>query len=269
MAETIASFSKIFEQLQNEISSCKSSILIAVAWFTNKDLLGLLIDKLNAGVQVTIIVSDDIANKRLNTKEFTKLGGVYQIIQSSQVKFMHNKFAIFDNKKVVTGSYNWTYSAEYHNLESIIISKEENLIKQFNIRFKQLLEKSISPDNLITIISTDSGVDKAEKEFVELENELREDLLKAWEESGKIDKKLQGVFILNFIENYGAIGACKRLMSTGLERIQSGFTKMWELNRMDLTFESIIVRDKYKYLFDEKTVNMATERLKKFDKKSN
>lgn len=266
--ETIASFNKIFEQLQNEITGCKSSILIAVAWFTNKDLLGLLVDKVKAGVQVKIIVSDDIVNKRLNFNEFIKVGGIYHIIQSYQDKFMHNKFAIFDNKKVITGSYNWTYSAEYNNLESVIISREENLIKQFNIRFKQLLEKSVPPDKLTTKLSIDSGADKAEKEFVELENELKEDLLKAWEESGKIDKKLQSIFILDFIENYGAIGACKRLMSTGLERIQNGFIKMWELSRIDLTFESIIVKDKYKNLLDDKTINMATERLKKFKKSS-
>jgi len=266
--DTIASFNKIFEQIQNEISNCKSTILIAVAWFTNKELLGLLVDKVNAGVQVKIIVSDDIVNKRLNIKEFIKAGGTYQIIQSSQGKFMHNKFAIFDNKKIITGSYNWTYSAEYNNLESIIISKEENLIKQFNIRFKQLLEKSVPPDQLTTKMSTDSGADKVEKEFFELENELKEDLLRTWEESGKIDKKLQSNFILDFIENYGAIGACKRLMSTGLERIQNGFIKMWELNRMDLTFESIIIKDKFKYLFDDKTINIATERLKKFKKSS-
>jgi len=54
--ETIASFNKIFEQLQNEITGCKSSILIAVAWFTNKDLLGLLVDKVKAGVQVKILL---------------------------------------------------------------------------------------------------------------------------------------------------------------------------------------------------------------------
>ena len=70
-------------------------------------------------------------SKRLSIEEFIKAGGIYQIIQSSQDKFMHNKFAIFDNKKVITGSYNWTYSAEYNNLESIIISKEENLIKRY------------------------------------------------------------------------------------------------------------------------------------------
>ncbi|HOS84501.1 MAG TPA: phospholipase D-like domain-containing protein [Bacteroidales bacterium] len=264
--ETIASFNKIFEQLQNEITASKSCILIAVAWFTNKDLLGLLVDKVKVGVQVKIIVSDDIVNKRLNFNEFVKIGGDYQIIQSYQDKFMHNKFAIFDNKKVITGSYNWTYSAEYNNLESVIISRDENLIKQFNIRFKQLFEKSVPPNKLTTKLLIDSGADKSEKEFVELENELKEDLLKAWEESGKIDKKLQNKFIIDFIENYGAIGACKRLMSTGLERIQNGFIKMWELNRIDLTFESIIVKNKYKNLLDDKTITLATERLKKFQK---
>jgi len=266
--DSIASFNKILEQIKNEILNCKSTISIAVAWFTNKELLGLLIDKVNSGIQVKIIVSDDIVNKRLDVKDFIKAGGIYQIINSNHDKFMHNKFAIFDSKKIITGSYNWTYFAEYKNLESIIISKEENLIKQFNIRFKQLLEKSIPIDKLETKNLTDLGADKSEMEFIALENELKEDLLNAWKESGKIDKKLQSTFILGFIENYGAIGACKRLMSTGLDRIQNGFIKMWELNRMDLTFESIIIKDKFKYLFDENTINTAMDRLKKFKSSS-
>lgn len=262
--ETKASFKNISETIQSEILNCKESILIAVAWFTNKELLGLLIDKVKSGLDVKIIISDDIVNKRLNTSEYIKVGGKLTVISSIGNKFLHDKFAIFDRKTVISGSYNWTYFAEYKNFESIILSKEENLIKQFLIRFRQLLEISLPLSDFQHDIYTDIGADKAEKQFVDLERELKEDLLFVWREAGLIDKKLQNHFILDFIENYGAIGACKKLMNTGVERIQNGFIKMWEIKRMDLTFESVIINEKYKYLFDDKTIKIATERLKKF-----
>ncbi|MBA4411425.1 MAG: hypothetical protein C0397_18645 [Odoribacter sp.] len=262
--ETRASFKNISETIQSEILNCKESILIAVAWFTNKELLGLLTDKVKCGLDVKIIISDDIVNKRIDPEEFIKAGGKFTVISSIENKFLHDKFAIFDSKTVISGSYNWTYFAEYKNFESIIISKEVNIIKQFLIRFKQLLEISVTLADYRFDRFSDLGADKAEKQFFDLEKELKEELLFVWKESGKIDKKLQNLFILDFIENYGAIGACKKLMNTGVERIQNGFIKMWEINRMDLTFESVIINVKYKYLFDEKTINIATERLIKF-----
>lgn len=262
--ETRASFKDISETIQSEILTCKESILIAVAWFTNKELLGLLTDKVKSGLEVKIIISDDVVNKRLNTEEFIREGGKLAVVSSVENKFLHDKFAIFDSKTVISGSYNWTYFAEYKNFESVIISKEENIVKQFSIRFKYLSDISVSLANFRFDRPSDIGADKAEKQFFDLEKELKEELLFVWKESGKIDKKLQNLFILDFIENYGAIGACKKLMNTGLERIQNGFIKMWEINRMDLTFESVIINEKYKYLFDKKTIITATERLGKF-----
>ncbi len=65
-------------------------------------------------------------------------------------------------------------------------------------------------------------------------------------------------------KTFGGIGAAKRLMLTGTEKIQSGFIKLWEVNRLDLTFEGIITKDKYQFLFDDKTIKNAQERLKQF-----
>lgn len=110
------------------------------------------------------------------------------------------------------------------------------------------------------------SADKVEEKFANLENDLESDFLKAIDESRKIHAKINFDFVLTFLKSYGAIGATKRLMQTGTDKIQSGFIKMWELNRMDLTFESIIVKEKYKVLFDENTIKIALERLKKFEK---
>src|SRR5438094_6284768 len=37
---------------------------------------------------------------------------------------MHNKFALFDQDRVVTGSYNWTPGAEYANYENALLTDD-------------------------------------------------------------------------------------------------------------------------------------------------
>lgn len=266
METTRATFSNIQKTLEGLISSTQNSIKISIAWFTNKELLGLLTDKVKNGVSVEIIISDDINNKRLSPKEFILGGGQILIFKTNSGKFLHDKFAIFDDKSVVVGSYNWTYTAEYHNSESVIIERNEQVIKQFEIRFQKLKEQ-VQQFNLSLLTNEiNKGSDLVEQKFANLEKDLENDLLIALEESKKINAKINFDLVLTFIKSYGSIGAAKRLMQTGMDKIQSGFIKMWELNRMDLTFESIIVNPKYSVLFDEPTINIAKERLKKFEK---
>jgi phosphatidylserine/phosphatidylglycerophosphate/cardiolipin synthase-like enzyme len=40
---------------------------------------------------------------------------------SEQARLLHHKFAVIDGRYVVTGSYNWTESAERRNRESLVI----------------------------------------------------------------------------------------------------------------------------------------------------
>ncbi len=264
--ETIrATFNNIQKTLEGLISSSNDCIKISVAWFTNKELLGLLTDKVKNGIKVEIIISDDINNKRLPTKDYLLNGGQLMIFKTDSGKFLHDKFAIFDNKTVVVGSYNWTHSAEYHNSESVVITTNEQVIKQFEIRFQKLKEQVHQFNKLLLTNEQFISADRIEEKYADLENELENDFFRAIEESRNIHAKIDFDFILKFIKSYGAIGATKKLMYTGTEKIQAGFIKMWELGRMDLTFESIIVKEKYKVLFDEKTINTAIERLKKFD----
>lgn len=44
-------------------------------------------------------------------------------------------------------------------------------------------------------------------------------------------------------------------------RYYEGFTKLWELNRLDLTVEAIIRRDPYNQLFDQEVLDRARSKL--------
>jgi len=55
---------------------------------------------------------------------------------------LHAKASIIDNKILITGSANYTYSAFYKNYEYVIFHKNQDLIKKFNDFFDYLKSKA-------------------------------------------------------------------------------------------------------------------------------
>jgi len=55
---------------------------------------------------------------------------------------MHHKFMVADDEITITGSYNWTRSAERYNQENIVWVKDPMFAKPFNQEFEKLWEES-------------------------------------------------------------------------------------------------------------------------------
>ncbi len=139
---TESHFNNIDSVISDLIINSRSSIEIATAWLTHKELIRLLQLQVSLfDIQIKIIISDDSINEKFSDlyESLTKKGIEFRIYKKKhQFDLMHNKFAIFDSQTVVTGSYNWTYSAET-NLENIIVSKSnQNVINKFSGEFDRI-----------------------------------------------------------------------------------------------------------------------------------
>jgi cardiolipin hydrolase len=51
---------------------------------------------------------------------------------------MHHKFALFDQRVLLTGSYNWTRAAARDNQENIVITGDPVLVDAFTNTFEDL-----------------------------------------------------------------------------------------------------------------------------------
>jgi hypothetical protein len=260
---TVASFSDIRKKIQQNIDLSKDAISISVAWFTTKDLLGKLIDKLENGCKVEIIISDHFENQRLNYSQYIEKGGQVHILQTRSGRFLHDKFALFDNSKLIAGSYNWTNSAEFFNHEFIIQSDDPQLIKQFAIRFENLKRIVTDYDKQKLVGTSSLTAESKEEEFLKIESDLHNELIQSIDLSIKAGAKIDKHIILNQIYRYGAIGAANRLIKEGTDKLHSGLIKLYEINRLDLTIESIILKEKYTILFDPDILLKAQQRLDK------
>ena len=264
---TSASFNDIRRKISTNIDQSKETICVSVAWLTSKDLLGQLTDKAESGCKVEIIISDHIENQRLSFDKFISKGGQIFILPTKSGKFLHDKFAIFDNSKLIAGSYNWTNSAEFYNHEFVIQSSDALLIKQFNIRFENLKKIVTNYDQLILSSKDNLTAETKEEEFIKLENELETTFKDTLKVANDLGAKINVTNVINYIHNYGAIGGASRLIKAGTDKLQSGLIKLWEIKRLDISFESIILQDKYRILFDKEILDNAQKRLDELTKK--
>lgn len=52
------------------------------------------------------------------------------------VKIAHNKVLVIDSLQTVTGSYNWTHSAEFKNAENLVFIKSQDIAKKYTMYFE-------------------------------------------------------------------------------------------------------------------------------------
>ena len=133
-------FGKICEDIIVElIDNSTNTIDIAVYSINNTNIINSLVEAKNRNVKIRILTDKVQAANHSSKVEFLHDLG-FDIKVNSKFRIMHHKFAIFDNYKVINGSFNWTFSAANKNAEDCFLSDNENNIETFNNRFNELWE---------------------------------------------------------------------------------------------------------------------------------
>ncbi len=77
----------------------------------------------------------------------------------------------------------------------------------------------------------------------------------------KKEVKYNATFFLQMVQDRGGIQTAKDLLKTR-EDIQSGLVKLWELGRLDLSVENLVLQPEWKSLFTDEELGIARQRLK-------
>lgn len=171
-----AHFKNIRKEIIPLLDNANSEVLIAMAWFTSRELFEALIDCRERGVKVELVLLDNAINWMDYAPDFNRLIEADGIIRVARADIgqMHHKFCIIDSKTAITGSYNWTYYAERYNKENIIITDEKDIIDSFKSEFQELTE-SFSPASKCTKLSWEDIENSnygEDIDFYELNNEI-------------------------------------------------------------------------------------------------
>lgn len=258
-----AYFNDISLKIQGILESTENEVRIAVAWFTSHFLYRIVENLVEANKKATIIISDSPHNfGKLPFGKLVNHGAEVFVCPSHKDRFMHHKFAIVDNKRILSGSYNWSMSAE-NNWENIVEMENTTLILQFSILYNKLLRASIPFGDPIparpVYISPEEKEDSA---LFELEKRFEQNVEASIQEALRIGVPIQTDNLYRFLDRYGAVGAANILASSEEgTNLQPGFKKMARRHRLDLTFEGQIVREEFRPLFSEKVIQFAEKKL--------
>lgn len=126
---------EIEDRIIENLRTSEKEICIAMAWLTSENIMRVLNELKNRGVHIKIVVDNNNNNNKV------RLWNPCSVLKMAQVggrnNFMHNKYCIIDNVKVIDGSYNWSKNAK-RNLEHIIVIEDKNTAKKYKDAFNKI-----------------------------------------------------------------------------------------------------------------------------------
>ena len=126
-------------RLKSLISESVSSLDVCVFTITDDSLSEALREAHRRGLKVRII-TDDMKSLDLGSDIADLQQAGVEVRFDNSHDHMHHKFAVFDRRRMVTGSYNWTRSAARNNLENIVVTDDPRLVTAFGDEFERLWE---------------------------------------------------------------------------------------------------------------------------------
>ena len=117
------------------VRTARKSILIQAYEITPGPLVAALVEAHRRGVDVRAIVDyKQLTDRRNHDDAFAveHLGGAgIPVLVDRPPGLMHDKVMIIDGEMVVTGSFNYTYSAEHRNVENLLVIRDPALAAQY------------------------------------------------------------------------------------------------------------------------------------------
>jgi len=127
------------------INQAEAFINIAMYVFTDKEIALPLIDAQKRGVKVRVYLDRSQIESTYSVSRLLVQKGIKVRISTNNY-IMHHKFAIIDNRLLLTGSYNWTFSANNRNDENLLVIDDSELIEIFQNQFVNLWTNKYSPE---------------------------------------------------------------------------------------------------------------------------
>lgn len=121
---------RLFEDARSQVDICVFTI-------TDDRIRRAIEQSHQRGVTIRILSDNDKSGDLGSDIDYLERLGVSVRVDHSEYH-MHHKFALFDRRRLLTGSYNWTRSAAEHNEENFIVTTDADLLRSFQLAFDRM-----------------------------------------------------------------------------------------------------------------------------------
>jgi len=170
------------------INQAEAFINIAMYIFTDREIALPLVKARERGVKVRLYLDKEQVDYKYSQSRFLVQKGI-KIRISTNNYIMHNKFAIIDNRILLTGSYNWTFSANNRNDENLMVIDDPEIIEVFQNQFVNLWTNKYSLERTrqlyeiaeVDFLPTSPISTKPEVQKININTASRDELIKILE----------------------------------------------------------------------------------------
>jgi phosphatidylserine/phosphatidylglycerophosphate/cardiolipin synthase-like enzyme len=126
--------------ITGQLRACRQRADICVFTLSDDRISAEVLTAHRRGVAVRLITDNEKAFDRGSDVVVLRDAGVPVRVDQSAAH-MHHKFALFDQRWLLNGSYNWTRSAATENEENLVLCNDPALLRQFAQAFDALWEQ--------------------------------------------------------------------------------------------------------------------------------
>lgn len=130
------------EAILQEITNAQKRIRIQAYYFTSRPIAKALIEAKKRGVKTTLILDTVNQTDKDSVASLLKKNDATVLIDDAHA-IAHNKIMLIDDDVLITGSFNFTESAETSNAENLLVLKGlTGLYAQYDANFAEHLKHS-------------------------------------------------------------------------------------------------------------------------------
>ncbi len=124
------------QEIVSKIDKAKDYVYVAMYYFTSRPIAQALIRARDRGVDVKVCLDKEQPTYEYSKSRFLENKGInIKLIGGSGI--MHNKFCIIDDHITITGSYNWTVSADLKNDENVLVIESKEITRIYKEQFNK------------------------------------------------------------------------------------------------------------------------------------
>lgn len=124
------------EAVVKELAKARHTVLVQAYSFTSAPIAAALVDAHKRGVDVQVILDKTQAKEGYSSARFLANADIPVLIDAKP-KIAHSKVMIIDSMTVVTGSFNFTKSAENDNVENLVVMRGKNFASQYTANWHE------------------------------------------------------------------------------------------------------------------------------------
>jgi len=185
------------KEIIKNINQAQASINIVMYIFTDREIALPLVKAHERGVKVRLYLDKEQVDYQYSQSRFLVQKGIKTRISSNNY-IMHHKFAIIDNRLLLTGSYNWTFSANKRNDENLMVIDDPEIIEIFQNQFINLWTNKYSLERTrqlyeiakIDFLPTSPASAKPEDKVININTASQDELIKILKISKPLAQKI-------------------------------------------------------------------------------